>query len=76
MAKDNIIGLVYAIMANIAFVANSAVVHIAMTNQVDYLGLLLVGSLVKYLIAHAHLKYMNMQYELSLSKNTGLVLLC
>jgi hypothetical protein len=64
MREDNILGLVFAIMANVAFVLNSGLLHVANTSLAPQLNVLLVGAFVKWTLSHALLKYRGLTYDL------------
>ena len=63
MRGDNILGLVFAIMANVAFVLNSGLLHVANGRLAPQLNVLLVGNFVKWTLSHALLKYKRLSYD-------------
>lgn len=62
MREDNILGLVFAILANVAFVLNSGLLHVANSSLAPQLNVLLVGGFVKWTLSHGILIYKQLNY--------------
>lgn len=63
-------------MANVCFVANSALSHFAVSEDVPVASVLLVGCFVKWLLAHMHLRFRGKEYDVRADKETLLVFAC
>ena len=64
LRDDHPIGLSLAIAANAFFVANSGLSHFAVEQGMCVEQVLLIGCIVKWLLAHAHLRFSRHPYDI------------
>jgi hypothetical protein len=68
MRQDNILGLVFAVLANVAFVLNSGLLHQANNALIPQLNLLMIGGLAKWALSHALLKRKHLNYNINIQE--------